>query len=284
MVSPTDSATEPVFHWSLSRSLPGVIRSSPDTKSALHLAATRTLSSFEPPNSGGEDVSIASGDFKFEQAELAQVLNLYAAVSGRSMICAGTCPRSSHFYQSDSHDVRRDSAGAGHGACAAGSHRRCSWHPIRQGCGREASPLGITAGVLEREWQKLPDSSSYLTLTVQLKISRTPRPPRCSNRSRASWQIPSWLSVRRVAPDCHPRERCRNWPTPSSPAMTIAFSSCAITRPMCGGCCRCWRNSNSSRIRRRQGQPLRIKSAERGRGARLFCNGDQVDQAAVEWQ
>ena len=62
----------------------------PDPKSALRKAGARTLSSFDPAVPG-EKVT-AAHQIKFEQAELAQVLNLYAEISGRSIIPSGNLP------------------------------------------------------------------------------------------------------------------------------------------------------------------------------------------------
>jgi hypothetical protein len=141
--------------------------SSPDTKSALHLAATRTLSSFEPPNSGGK--TFPSQAVKFEQAELAQVLNLYAAVSGRSMICAGNLPQVRVTFTNQtpmtSVEIRQalDTALALQGVITVVLGTQYVKVVAAKQAHLESPP------VLEREWQKLPDSSSYLTYIVQLK-------------------------------------------------------------------------------------------------------------------
>ena len=62
----------------------------PDHKSAQDSTATRTLSSFDPPTPG--EKLIAAQTIKFEQADLAEVLNLYAQISGRSVIRGGNVP------------------------------------------------------------------------------------------------------------------------------------------------------------------------------------------------
>src|SRR5262245_54981714 len=62
----------------------------PDPKSALRVAAVRTLSSFDPPRPG-EKLTPAQ-TIQFEQAELAQVLKVYAEISGRSIIRAANLP------------------------------------------------------------------------------------------------------------------------------------------------------------------------------------------------
>lgn len=62
----------------------------PDPKSALRVAGARTFSSFDPPTQG-EKLTLARS-IKFEQAELAQVLNMYAEISGRSIIRSANLP------------------------------------------------------------------------------------------------------------------------------------------------------------------------------------------------
>jgi hypothetical protein len=62
----------------------------PDPKSALRVASARTFSSFDPPTPG-EKLTPAWA-IQFEQAELAQVLNAYAEISGRSIIRATNLP------------------------------------------------------------------------------------------------------------------------------------------------------------------------------------------------
>jgi len=61
-----------------------------DTKTGQGMGAPRTLSSFDPPAAG--DKLMAAQTIKFEQAELGQVLKLYAEVSGRSIIWGGNLP------------------------------------------------------------------------------------------------------------------------------------------------------------------------------------------------
>jgi hypothetical protein len=61
-----------------------------DSKSPLRTAGARTINSFDPPATG-EKVTPAQ-NIKFEQAELGQVLNLYAETSGRSIIRSGNVP------------------------------------------------------------------------------------------------------------------------------------------------------------------------------------------------
>ena len=62
----------------------------PDPQSALRAAGARTLSSFDPPTPG--ERSMPAGLIKFEQAELAQVLKVYAEISGRSVILGANVP------------------------------------------------------------------------------------------------------------------------------------------------------------------------------------------------
>jgi type II secretory pathway component GspD/PulD (secretin) len=68
----------------------GCDRQHPDPQSALRRAVAPTLSSFDPP-SPGEKITPARM-IKFDQAGLAEVLNLYAVTSGRSIILAGNLP------------------------------------------------------------------------------------------------------------------------------------------------------------------------------------------------
>src|SRR5438034_2253495 len=62
----------------------------PDPKSALRTAGARTFSSFDLPTP--EEKLLPAHAIKFEQADLVQVLNLYAEISGRSIIRAGNLP------------------------------------------------------------------------------------------------------------------------------------------------------------------------------------------------
>src|SRR4051794_40789802 len=68
----------------------GCDKQRPDPKSALRSAGATTLSSFDPPTPG--EKTMAARSIKFEQADLAQVLDLYADVSGRSIIRGGNLP------------------------------------------------------------------------------------------------------------------------------------------------------------------------------------------------
>lgn len=61
-----------------------------NSNSALRISSTPTFSSFDPSTPG--EKLIAAGMIKFEQADLAQVLNLYAEISGRSVIRATNLP------------------------------------------------------------------------------------------------------------------------------------------------------------------------------------------------
>jgi type II secretory pathway component GspD/PulD (secretin) len=61
-----------------------------DPKSAVRIAGVRTLSSFDPPTPG-EKVTPAQA-IQFKEAELEQVLRLYAEISGRSVIRSGNLP------------------------------------------------------------------------------------------------------------------------------------------------------------------------------------------------
>ena len=58
--------------------------------SGWRIDGSRTLSSFDPPASGGKTTPAQM--IKLDQAEVTQVLNLYAEISGRSIICAGGLP------------------------------------------------------------------------------------------------------------------------------------------------------------------------------------------------
>src|SRR5262245_51692337 len=62
----------------------------PDPESALRSAGTRTFSSFDPPTPGEKQMAVHS--IKFDQAEIVPVLNLYAEISGRSIVRAGNLP------------------------------------------------------------------------------------------------------------------------------------------------------------------------------------------------
>jgi type II secretory pathway component GspD/PulD (secretin) len=68
----------------------GCDRQRPDPHSARRVAGSRTLSSFDPPAPG--EKSVPAGMLKFEQAELARVLRVYAEISGRSVILGANVP------------------------------------------------------------------------------------------------------------------------------------------------------------------------------------------------
>jgi hypothetical protein len=68
----------------------GCGKQKPDPKSAVRTAGARTYSSFDPQTTGEKQFPALA--VKLEQVELEQVLNLYAEVSGRSIIRAAGLP------------------------------------------------------------------------------------------------------------------------------------------------------------------------------------------------
>jgi len=61
-----------------------------DSRSALRTAGARTFSSFDPPTPG--EKLLPAHAIKFDQADVVQILNLYADISGRSIIRAPNLP------------------------------------------------------------------------------------------------------------------------------------------------------------------------------------------------
>ena len=70
--------------------LAGGCKQHADSRSALRTAGVRTFSSFDPPTPA--EKLLPAHAIKFEQADLVQVLNLYADISGRSIIRGPNLP------------------------------------------------------------------------------------------------------------------------------------------------------------------------------------------------
>jgi type II secretory pathway component GspD/PulD (secretin) len=139
----------------------------PDPKSALRVASVRTFSSFDPPTPG-EKLTPARA-IKFEQAELAQVLNLYAETSGRSIIRGANVPEVKITFsnQTPMSAVELlqtlDTVLAAQGVTMVVLGTQCVKAVSANEAHLEAGP------VIELEPGQLPDSSSFLIYIVKLK-------------------------------------------------------------------------------------------------------------------
>jgi type II secretory pathway component GspD/PulD (secretin) len=138
-----------------------------DRSSALRTAAARTLSSFDPPTAG-EGVMPAK-TIKFEQADLAQVLNFYADISGRSIIRGTAVPDVKITFSNQTPmtpvEVLQalDTALAGQGiAMIFLGTQYVKVVPAKEAT-LEAGPI------VELKPDQLPDSSSFLIYIVKLK-------------------------------------------------------------------------------------------------------------------
>jgi len=139
----------------------------PDPKSALRVAGARTFSSFDPP-SQGEKLTPARA-IKFEQAELAQVLNLYAETSGRSVIRGANVPEVKVTFSNQTPMSAVELLQALDTVLAAQGVTMVflGTQYVKAVSAKEAH---LEAGpVIELEPSQLPDSSSFLIYIVKLK-------------------------------------------------------------------------------------------------------------------
>lgn len=139
----------------------------PDPKSAVRTAGARTFSSFDPPAAG--EKQIPARTVKFEQAELAQVLNLYAEISGRSIIRAANLPdiRITFSNQTPMSAVELlqalDTVIAAQGLAMVFLGTQYAKVVPSKDAHLEAAPI------VELQPEQLPDSSSFLVYIVKLK-------------------------------------------------------------------------------------------------------------------
>jgi hypothetical protein len=139
----------------------------PDPKSAVRKAGAHTFSSFDPPTPGEKQIPARA--IKFEQAELSQVLDLYAETSGRSIIRAGNLPnlKITFFNQTQMTAVELlqalDTVFAAQGLAMVYIGTQYV-KVVPEGVAHmEAGP------VVELQPDQLPDSGSYLIYVVKLK-------------------------------------------------------------------------------------------------------------------
>jgi len=139
----------------------------PDPKSALHVAGARTFSSFDPL-SPGEKLTPAHA-IKLEQVELAQVLNVYAAISGRSIIRAANLPDAQITFSNQTPMTSVEVLQALDTVLAAQGVTMVflGTQYVKAVPAREAH---LEPGpVVELKPEQLPDSSSFLIYIVKLK-------------------------------------------------------------------------------------------------------------------
>jgi type II secretory pathway component GspD/PulD (secretin) len=142
----------------------------PDLKSALRVAAARTLSSFDPPAPG--DKLTPAGMIKFEQAELAQVLKVYEEISGRSIIRAGSLPDVKITFSNQTPMTGVEILQALDTVLAAQGITTVflGTQYVKMVPAKEA-PME-SAPIIELQPAQLPDSSSYLIYIVKTKNIR----------------------------------------------------------------------------------------------------------------
>lgn len=127
----------------------------------------RTLSSFDAPTPGEKPTP--AGMIHFAQAELAQVLNMYAEVSGRSIIRAGNLPDIKVTFSNQSPMTRVEVLQALDTVLAAQDIAMVilGTQYVKAVPAKEAS---LEPGpVIELPAHQLPDSSSFLIYIVRLK-------------------------------------------------------------------------------------------------------------------
>jgi len=142
-------------------------QSSSGSNSSARQSALRTLSSFDV-SAPGEKVTPA-GILKFEQAELDQVLKIYAETSGRSIIRAGNLPDVKITFSNQTPltpvEVLRalDTVLAAQGIATIPLGTQFLKVVLAKEAPLEAGP------VIELPPDQLPDSSSYLIYVVKTK-------------------------------------------------------------------------------------------------------------------
>jgi type II secretory pathway component GspD/PulD (secretin) len=139
----------------------------PDPQSAVRTAGARTFCSFDPPTPG--EKRFPAQAIKFEQAELTQVLNLYAEISGRSVIRAGNLPNIKITFSNQTPmtavEVLQalDTVLAAQGVAMVFLGTQYVKVVPESQAHMEAGP------VVELQPDQLPDSGSYLIYIVKLK-------------------------------------------------------------------------------------------------------------------
>ena len=139
----------------------------PDPDSAVRTAGARTYSSFDPPVPG-EKVTPAKG-IQFAEADLTQVLNLYAEVSGRSIIRGPNIPdvKVTFFNQTPMTAVEvlqaLDTVLAAQGIAMVYLGTQYAKVVQAKDAHLEASP------VVELRPDQLPDSGSFVVYIVKLR-------------------------------------------------------------------------------------------------------------------
>jgi type II secretory pathway component GspD/PulD (secretin) len=143
------------------------VKTRSDPRSALRIATTHTFSSFDPPTPG--EKSLPAQTIKFEQADLAQVLNLYAEISGRSVIRGENVPEAKITFSNqtpmNSVEVLQalDTVLAAQGITTVILGTQFVKIVSEKDAAKEAVP------VIELQPNQLPDSSSYLMYIVKMK-------------------------------------------------------------------------------------------------------------------
>jgi hypothetical protein len=147
----------------------------PDTTSALRVAGVRTFSSFDPAMPG-EKVMPAQL-IKFEQAELAHVLKIYAEISGRSIIRAGDLPNIKVTFSNQTPMTAVEALQALDTVLAAQDIAMVLLG-TQYVKAVPAAVAHLEAGpVVELKPEQLPDSSSFLIYIVTLKDGKGSQVP-----------------------------------------------------------------------------------------------------------
>jgi len=139
----------------------------PDAQSAVRTAGARTFSSFDPPTPGEKQIPPKA--VKFEQAELSQVLDLYAETSGRSIIRAGNLPNVKITFSNQTPMTAVELLQALDTVLAAQGLAMVYLGTQYVKVVPEAVAHMEAGPVVELKADQLPDSGSYLIYVVELK-------------------------------------------------------------------------------------------------------------------
>jgi hypothetical protein len=153
----------------------GCNKQPPDSKSTPQIAGVRTISSFDPPTPG-EKVMPAQL-IKFEEAELGQVLKIYAEISGRSIIRAENLPGIKVTFSNQTPMTAVEALQALDTVLAAQGIAMV-FLGTQYVKAVPAAVAHLEAGpVVELKPEQLPDSSSFLIYIVMLKDGKGSQVP-----------------------------------------------------------------------------------------------------------
>jgi hypothetical protein len=132
----------------------------------------KTYSSFDPPGLPDSAEVFPAGLLKFDSAELAQVLNVYQEMSGRTMIRGSALPDVKVSIQSQTALTRREALQMLDTVLAANGVTMVLLGTKAVKAVPSAQALSEAAPVIQLPAEQLPESSSYMTYIVELKRSR----------------------------------------------------------------------------------------------------------------